>query len=243
MIESALRNAQQAGRELVTPDDLLLGLLEVGPDVVARAAVDLALIEAKVRAWKTSLPDEASPRLHRFSQAARNAVVRAQEEARLLDHAYVGTEHLLLALIRDEHGAAGRVLADLRVDLDVARVHVERLVDRGEAAPAGGDLPFSSDAKRVLQLALHESFRNTDIDTGHLLLAIERDGDGRRGAGARAALGVARSAPPCDARDAGARADGDAGARAAHRARAARSSTRRTRPRRSGSTGWAASTC
>jgi ATP-dependent Clp protease ATP-binding subunit ClpA len=178
VIESALRNAEQAGKAQVTPEDILLGLLEVGPDIVARAAIDLALMEASIRAQKTSDPDEPSPRLHRFSQAARNAIVRAQEEARLLDHAYVGTEHLLLALIRDEHGAAGRVLADLRVDLDVARVQVERVVVRGGAAPAGGDLPFSSHAKRVLQLALHESFRNTDIDTGHLLLAIERDGGG-----------------------------------------------------------------
>ncbi|MEO9173926.1 MAG: Clp protease N-terminal domain-containing protein, partial [Gaiellales bacterium] len=176
VIESALRNAEQAGKALVEPEHILLGLLEVGPDVVARATVDLGAMEASIRASESSEPDESSPRLHRFSQAARNAVARAREEARLLDHAYVGTEHLLLALIRDEHGAAGRVLADLRVDLDLARIQVERVADRGESARVEGELPFTSHVKRVLQLALHESFRNTDIDTGHLLLAIERDG-------------------------------------------------------------------
>ena len=105
-------------------------------------------------------------------------ITRAAAEARLLDHAYVGTEHLLLALVRDEHGAAGRVLADLHIRLGEVRVQVERIVGRGVAGVPDGDLPFTARAKRVLQLALRESFRASRIDTGHVLLAIERDGEG-----------------------------------------------------------------
>jgi ATP-dependent Clp protease ATP-binding subunit ClpA len=178
ILESALRNAQASGSEQVTPVHLLLGLLEVAPDVVARAAVDLASMEAGIRAWRVA-DDEPTSLIHRFAPAAREAVGRAADEARLLDHAYVGTEHLLLGLIRDEYGAAGRVLADLHVGLGEARVHVERIVGRGEVPLAPGvHLPFTARAKRVLQLALRESFRGSEIDTGHLLLAIERDGEG-----------------------------------------------------------------
>jgi ATP-dependent Clp protease ATP-binding subunit ClpA len=178
VLESALRNAQQAGKELVTPEDLLLGLLEVAPDVVARATVDLAAMEATIRSWR--VPDEDASRtlLDRFSRPARDAIARAVDEARLLDHSYVGTEHLLLALIQDDHGAAGRVLADLRVGLAEARIAVERIVPRGDEAAPPGRLPFTARSKRVLELALRESFRGHQIDTGHMLLGIERDGEG-----------------------------------------------------------------
>jgi ATP-dependent Clp protease ATP-binding subunit ClpA len=90
----------------------------------------------------------------------------------------VGTEHLLLGLIQDDHGAAGRVLADLHIRLAEARIHTERIVPRGDAPAPEGGLPFTARAKRVLSLALRESFRSDRIDTGHLLLGIERDGEG-----------------------------------------------------------------
>jgi ATP-dependent Clp protease ATP-binding subunit ClpA len=179
IIESALRNAVQAGKTLVTPEDILLGLLEVAPDVVARAVVDLAAVEAAVRAWEVAEDDGPLGMFHRFSASAREAIVRAADEARLLDHAYVGTEHLLLALAQDAHGVAGRVLADLHVGLGEARIQVERVVGRGEGrAPDGEMLPFTARAKRVLRRALHESFRGSEVDTGHILLGIEHDGEG-----------------------------------------------------------------
>jgi ATP-dependent Clp protease ATP-binding subunit ClpA len=178
ILEAALRNAEEAGAEEVSPQHLLLGLLEVAPGVVARAAVDLAAIEGTVRAWRVPKDDEPTGALHRFSPAARDAITRALDEARLLDHAYVGTEHLLLGLIQDEHGAAGRVLADLHIPLSEARIHTERIAPRGDRPAPAGPLPFTARAKRVLSLALHESFRSDRIDTGHLLLGIERDGDG-----------------------------------------------------------------
>ena len=133
ILEAALKNVERESMDVVTPEHLLLGVLEVAPDVVARASVDLAAMEATVRAWRISEDDEPKSGLHRFSQAARDAIERAAEEARILDHAYVGTEHLLLALVRDEHGAAGRVLADLHIRLGEVRVQVERIVGRGEA--------------------------------------------------------------------------------------------------------------
>jgi ATP-dependent Clp protease ATP-binding subunit ClpA len=178
VLEAALRNAQQAGKDIVTPVELLLGLLEVAPDVVARATVDLAAMEATIRSWKAPDDDEPHAGLDRFSRPARDVIARAADEARLLDHAYVGTEHLLLALIQDDHGAAGRVLADLRVGLAEARIAVERLVPRGDEPAPPGSLPFTARSKRVLELALRESFRGHQIDTGHVLLGIERDGDG-----------------------------------------------------------------
>ncbi len=178
ILEAALKNIERDSNAVVTPEHLLLGVLEVAPDVVARAAVDLPAIEATLRAWQVSSEDEPAGGLHRFSPAAREAIARAAEEARILDHAYVGTEHLLLGLLRDEKGAAGRVLADLHIRLGEARVQVERIVGRGEAAAPDGKLPFTARAKRVLQLALRESFRSSKIDTGHVLLGIERDGDG-----------------------------------------------------------------
>jgi ATP-dependent Clp protease ATP-binding subunit ClpA len=178
VLEAALGNVERDGRDTVTPVDLVLGLLEVAPDVVARAAIDLAAIEATLRHGQVAEDEESKGRLYRFSAPARDALVRAVEEARPLDHAYIGTEHLLLALIRDEHGAAGRVLADLRVGLGESRILVERTVGRGEGPSPRGPLPFTARAKRVLELALRESFRGSEIDTGHLLLAIERDGDG-----------------------------------------------------------------
>jgi ATP-dependent Clp protease ATP-binding subunit ClpA len=178
ILEAALKNVDHESNDVVTPEHLLLGVLEVAPDVVARTAVDLPAMEATIRAWRIAADDEPTSGLHRFSPAARDAIARAAEEARLLDHAYVGTEHLLLALVRDERGAAGRVLADLHIRLGEVRVQVERIVGRGEAAAPGGDLPFTARAKRVLRLALHETFRSSKIDTGHLLLGIERDGEG-----------------------------------------------------------------
>jgi ATP-dependent Clp protease ATP-binding subunit ClpA len=178
ILEAALKNVERESDDVVTPEHLLLGVLEVAPDVVARAAVDLSAMEATIRAWRITEDEEPTSRLHRFSPAAREAIARAAEEARILDHAYVGTEHLLLGLLRDEKGAAGRVLADLHVRLGEVRVQVERIVGRGEAAAPAGDLPFTARAKRVLQLALRESFRSSKIDTGHVLLGIERDGEG-----------------------------------------------------------------
>ncbi|HET7572370.1 MAG TPA: Clp protease N-terminal domain-containing protein [Gaiellaceae bacterium] len=116
----------------------------------------------------------------RFTERARQVVVLAQHEARTLGHRSVGTEHLLLGLLREEEGLAVRVLADLGVALDETRAEVERLAGRGEEPVETGQIPFTPAAKKALELSLREALAlgHNDIGTEHLLLGIVRDGEG-----------------------------------------------------------------
>ncbi|MBW3604289.1 MAG: hypothetical protein KY460_05115 [Actinobacteria bacterium] len=115
----------------------------------------------------------------RFTDRARRVVVLAQEEARMLNHNYIGTEHLLLGLIHEEDGIAARVLASLGVEQDLARDRVEEIIGRGETEP-GGHIPFTPRAKRVLELSLREAQQlgHNYIGTEHLLLGLIREGEG-----------------------------------------------------------------
>ena len=115
----------------------------------------------------------------RFTDRARRVVVLAQEEARMLEHNYIGTEHLLLALIHEGEGVAATALRALDVDLDTLRREVEALVGRGQQ-PASGHIPFTPRAKKVLELALRESVQlgHDFIGTEHLLLGLVREGEG-----------------------------------------------------------------
>ncbi len=116
----------------------------------------------------------------RFSDRARRAVVLAQEEARMLNHNYIGTEHLLLGLIHEGEGAAARVLDSFEVDLDRVRSLVKEMVGPGGGRPVLGHIPFTPRAKKVLELSLRESrdLGHGDIGTEHLLLGLIREGDG-----------------------------------------------------------------
>jgi ATP-dependent Clp protease ATP-binding subunit ClpA len=118
--------------------------------------------------------------LERFSPEAREVVALAQDQARKLGHAQVGTEHLLLGLIAEETGAAGRAFAKLGVTIDAARDAVMALVRPGEEFPPEQQIPFSPRAKGTLEASLRQAmgFKDTSIDTEHILLAllIERDG-------------------------------------------------------------------
>ncbi len=115
----------------------------------------------------------------RFTDRARGAVVLAQEEARMLDHDYIGTEHILLGLVRQDDGVAARVFAALGVELDAVRGQVEQIVGRGQAAPAG-HIPFTPRAKKVLELALREALQlgHHHIGTEHVVLGLIREGEG-----------------------------------------------------------------
>jgi ATP-dependent Clp protease ATP-binding subunit ClpA len=115
----------------------------------------------------------------RFTPRARQVVVLAQEEAQLLRHNYLGTEHILLGLLREEEGIAARVLGSLDVAVDRVRAQVVRLVGSlDESAP--GQLPFTPRAKKALQLSLREalSLGHHYIGTEHLLLGLLREGEG-----------------------------------------------------------------
>ena len=111
----------------------------------------------------------------RFTDRARRVVVLAQEEARLLDHNYIGTEHLLLGLIDEGEGVACRTLESLGVDADRIRNEVVRIVGRGPE-PTVGHVPFTPQAKKILELALREALQmgHNYIGTEHILLGLIR---------------------------------------------------------------------
>ena len=109
----------------------------------------------------------------RFTDQSRRAVVLAQEEARLLNHNYVGTEHLLAGLAREKRGAGGRALTSASVTLDAVRRQIESRIGRGQQPPSG-HIPFTPRAKKCLELALREAVTlgHDAISTGHLLLGL-----------------------------------------------------------------------
>jgi ATP-dependent Clp protease ATP-binding subunit ClpC len=115
----------------------------------------------------------------RFTERARQVVVLAQDEAHSLNHNYIGTEHLLLGLLREEEGIAARVLTSLDITVEEVRAQVSRIVGLGEEA-AAGDAPFTPRAKRVLELSLREalSMGHNWIGTEHVLLGIARENEG-----------------------------------------------------------------
>ena len=115
----------------------------------------------------------------RFTDAARRVVVLAQEEARMLNHNYIGTEHILLGLIHEGEGVAARALEALDISLEAVRRNVEAIVGEGRGAPAG-HIPFTPRAKKVLELALREALQlgHNYIGTEHILLGLIREGEG-----------------------------------------------------------------
>jgi ATP-dependent Clp protease ATP-binding subunit ClpC len=117
----------------------------------------------------------------RFTQQARQVVTSAQHEARGLRHDYIGTEHLLLGLLREPEGVAAEVMRDLSIHADEARAQVVQLVGRGKAPTAnGGHVPFTPRAKRTLELALREALQLGDGHVGaeHVLLGLARLNEG-----------------------------------------------------------------
>ncbi len=115
----------------------------------------------------------------RFTDRARSVVVLAQDEARLLNHSYIGTEHILLGLIHESKGLAARALAAAKVDLEPARQQVREIVGPGQQAPSG-HIPFTARAKKILELSLREALQlgHNYIGTEHILLGLIREGDG-----------------------------------------------------------------
>ena len=115
----------------------------------------------------------------RFTERARRVVVLAQEEARMLDHDYIGTEHILLGLIHEGQGVAAEALKAMNVSIDVVRERVAEIVGRGEASVPGA-IPFTPRAKKVLEASLRESraLGDESIGTEHILLGLLDEPDG-----------------------------------------------------------------
>jgi ATP-dependent Clp protease ATP-binding subunit ClpC len=115
----------------------------------------------------------------RFTDRARRVVVLAQEESRLLNHNFIGTEHLLLGLVHEGDGVAAQALVALDIRLEAVRQQVEEIIGRGESTPSG-HIPFTPRAKKVLELALREALElgHNYIGTEHILLGLVREGEG-----------------------------------------------------------------
>jgi ATP-dependent Clp protease ATP-binding subunit ClpA len=115
----------------------------------------------------------------RFTDRARRVVVLAQEEARMLNHNYIGTEHLLLGLIHEGGGVAAQALESLGISLLAVRSQVEEIIGRGESVQSG-HIPFTPRAKKVLELSLREAMAlgHDYIGTEHILLGLIREGEG-----------------------------------------------------------------
>jgi ATP-dependent Clp protease ATP-binding subunit ClpA len=114
-----------------------------------------------------------------FTDRARRVVVLGQEEARLLNHNYIGSEHLLLGLIHEGEGIAALALESLGISLEAVRAQVEEIIGQGQSAPVG-HIPFTPRAKKVLELSLREALQlgHNYIGTEHILLGLIREGQG-----------------------------------------------------------------
>jgi hypothetical protein len=139
--------------------------------------------EAPMHGWLPNLRRTARRKgdlmFRRFSPGAREVIISAQQEARALHHNYIGTEHILLGLVRDREGAAGRALHVLGISPDTVREQVLDIIGEGKQEPAG-HIPFTPRAKRVLELAVREAVQlgHLYVGTEHILLGLIREGDG-----------------------------------------------------------------
>jgi ATP-dependent Clp protease ATP-binding subunit ClpC len=136
-------------------------------------------IRSDVRGFASSLDRHSAPTLERFTEAARKVLVLAEEEARLLNHSFIGTEHILLGLIHDGDGPAARALESLDISLKAVRQEVKVTIGKAKRSPTGS-LPFTPTTKKVLALSLRAALQldQNSIGTEHLLLGLVREGEG-----------------------------------------------------------------
>ena len=115
----------------------------------------------------------------RFTDRARRVIVLAQEEAKALNHNYIGTEHILLGLVREGEGVAAKALESLDISLDAVRAQVQDIIGQGQQKPTA-HIPFTPRAKKVLELSLREALQlgHNYIGTEHILLGLIREGEG-----------------------------------------------------------------
>jgi prophage maintenance system killer protein len=152
-------------------------------DDLASGATSVSYLTRQLRALARPLPSEHQKpegnMFERFTDRARRVVVLAQEEARLLNHNYIGTEHLLLGLVHEGEGVAAKALRNLEVSLEEVRSSVEEIIGQGQQAPSG-HIPFTPRAKKVLELSLREAMQlgHDYIGTEHILLGLVREGEG-----------------------------------------------------------------
>src|ERR1700730_10512833 len=149
-----------------------------GKRVITRAAVIHTVTHAKELAPALRIAEMNG---YNFTERVRKVLAMAREEAARLHHEYVGTEHILLGLIREAEGVAAAVLQNMNVDLDEIQQKIEETVKKGKAAQTTGpDLPYTSRAKKVLELAMSEAreLSHSYVGTEHLLLGLLREEKG-----------------------------------------------------------------
>jgi ATP-dependent Clp protease ATP-binding subunit ClpA len=184
VLAMAREEAARLHHEYVGTEHILLGLIREGEGVAAAVlqnlSVDLDDIQQKIeetvkkgKAAQTTGPDLP------YTSRAKKVLELAMSEARELSHSYVGTEHLLLGLLREQEGIGGRVLDSLGVALEDVRDQVRNLVGEGDSVPVG-QIPFTPRAKKVLELSLREalSLGHDFIGTEHVLLGLARENNG-----------------------------------------------------------------
>jgi ATP-dependent Clp protease ATP-binding subunit ClpA len=187
-LERALRESLSLGSSYIGTEHVLLGLLREPGDVLGKvlenAGSDTGAIVSRAvhrpgRPAAVPLEFPKGSESERFTERARRAVALAQDEARTLTHNYVGTEHILLGLLREEEGLAARVLDALHITIDDVRAQVARVVGVGDEVMTG-EIPFTPRAKKVLELALREalSLGHNYIGTEHILLGVARATEG-----------------------------------------------------------------
>jgi len=139
----------------------------------------MAMHTAEFMSEPAAVSSGSMDRFDKFDEGARRALTLAQDEASQLHHYYIGTEHILLGLIREREGLAARALTSLGVDLEKVRTAVTFIIGEGRGA-TGGEVGLNPRAKRVIELAIEESRRlgSDHIGTGHLLLGLVREGEG-----------------------------------------------------------------
>ncbi len=117
---------------------------------------------------------------NKFTERARKVILLAKEEAKRFNHDYIGTEHLLLGLVREGEGVAAAVLQNLGLNAELIRMEVEKLVQPGPTTVISGDIPFTPKAKKVIELAMDEarSLGHNYVGTEHILLGLIREGEG-----------------------------------------------------------------
>ncbi|MFF5290769.1 Clp protease N-terminal domain-containing protein [Paractinoplanes globisporus] len=186
--ELALREALRLGHTYIGTEHLLLGLVRegegVGCQILVKLGADLNRVRQQVLyILRPGVPPAATSAsslgFERYNDRSRRAVVLAQENARLLRHSHIGTEHLVLGLIHEGEGLAASVLESFGLSLDALRRRVEDIAGVGEQSPAG-HVPFTPRARTVLGFAQQEAMQFGDnyVATEHILLGIVREGEG-----------------------------------------------------------------
>jgi ATP-dependent Clp protease ATP-binding subunit ClpA len=184
VLELSLREALSRGTR-VGPEQILLAIAREGESVAMRVLGDAGVSSEQIRNavmdwWPANVPEPGIPVFERFTERARKAVVLAETEARERKFSRVGTESLLLGLLREQEGLAARVLEGLNVDLGRARTGVLERVKPGEGHGPDAPIPFTPRAKEVLERALDESvdLGNNYAGTEHILLALASVNEG-----------------------------------------------------------------